>query len=137
VKTALCRFTGGSLDGGIREVPTAAVTAATTEQNGDRSWYLLSDDGSFRFCGFNETGAIVAGFGKAFRKASGAEREAIEEAMRPQSCRSCGRTFGTMGAYYVHFEAGENSRCLPDGAYGQLIEVSGVWCIPGTDVARR
>lgn len=135
--TTLCRFTGGPIDGDIREVPTVAITAATTERNGDRGWYLLDDDGSFRFTGFNEIGATVAGFGKAFRKASGAEREAIEAAMRPKGCGGCGQTFGSMGAYLVHFEAQEGSRCLPPGARGQLVDRDGVWCIPGFDPARR
>lgn len=138
VAPAACRFVGGSMDGSVRQVPAGMVTAVTTERDGNQSWYLLDGDGSFRFTGFNETGAIVAGFGKAFRKASGAEREAIEEAMRPVGCRACGRTFGSNSAYITHFEAGEGSRCLPDGAYGQLVEVSGgVWCIPNTDAARR
>jgi hypothetical protein len=59
------------------------------------------------------------------------EHDALEEALRPRSCRRCGRTFGNGAAYAVHFESGENSPCLPGDAYGQLVQVDGVWCAPG------
>jgi HK97 family phage major capsid protein len=64
------------------------------------------------------------------------EQEAIEAAARPKGCGRCGRTFGNSTAYSVHFESGPGTRCLPGDAYGQLIEVSGVWCVPGSDTAR-
>jgi len=59
-------------------------------------------------------------------------REAAEEAARPKSCGRCGRTFGNATAWTVHFEQGPDSRCLPGDAYGQLVQVDGVWCLPGT-----
>ena len=65
-----------------------------------------------------------------------ADQAAIEAAMRPRGCGRCGRTFGSGAAYAVHFESGEGSRCLEGDARGQLISVSGVWCIPGSDAAR-
>jgi hypothetical protein len=64
-------------------------------------------------------------------------REAIEEAMRPAGCPQCGATYGSSSAYLVHFEAGPGSRCLPGDARGQLIEIDGVYCTPGSDAARR
>lgn len=60
------------------------------------------------------------------------EQEAIEEARRPRGCARCGRTFGDSIAYSVHFESGAGSRCLPGDCYGQLLEVDGIWCVPGT-----
>ena len=65
------------------------------------------------------------------------DREAIEAAMRPVGCRSCGQTYGSSGAYLVHFEQGEGSRCLTGDARGQLVDVDGVYCLPGSDAARR
>jgi hypothetical protein len=71
----------------------------------------------------------------AFRRGADGEPDPVAEAMRPRSCR-CGLTFGSRGAYLVHFEAGVGSRCLPPGARGQLVERDGVWCLPGSDAAR-
>lgn len=140
MKTALCRFTGGSMDGAVRQVPEGVTTAATIERDGTRSWYELDDTGPggvFVFIGHNTTGEVMSRFSKAFSEAARQQREAVAEALRPKGCGSCGQTFGTMGAYLVHFETGEGSRCLPPGARGQLAERDGVWCLPGTDAARR
>jgi len=66
----------------------------------------------------------------------GEDDEAIEEAMRPKGCRSCGRTFGNNAAWTIHLEhGGPGSRCLPGDAYGQLVDVDGVWVCLG-DAAR-
>lgn len=138
--TTACRFVGGSLDGAVRQVPAGVTTAATTERDGTRSWYELDDSdpaGTFRFVGLNTTGETMSKLSRAFSEAARRDREAIEEAMRAKSCRSCGRVFGSTGAYMIHFEDGEGTRCLSDGARGQLQEVAGVWVLPGSDAARR
>jgi len=64
------------------------------------------------------------------RERTAREQEAIEAARQPKGCR-CGRTFGNAAAWTVHFENGPGTRCLPDDARGQLVEVDGVWCLPG------
>jgi hypothetical protein len=64
------------------------------------------------------------------RNASG--REAVEEALRPRGCPLCGMTFGSAAAFTV----AHDGRCLPPGAYGQLVEVDGVWCLRGSDMAQ-
>jgi hypothetical protein len=137
---AVLRFCGGgSLDGAELELPPDLASAVTIDRSG-RSWYALGGTGPgnvFVFCGHDETGEVMTGFMREFSAAAKAERDAIAEAQRPVGCRACGATYGSQGAYVVHFESGEGSRCLPDDARGQLVDVSGVWCIPNTDVARR
>jgi len=134
-----CRFTGGgSMDGAVRDMPAGVATAVTVDREGGRSWYELDDrDSVYWFIGYGPEGEIMSRFSRAFSEAARREQEAIAEAMKPKSCRSCGQTFGTMGAYLVHFEAQEGSRCLPPGARGQLAERDGVWCIRNSDAARR
>jgi hypothetical protein len=108
---ALVEFTGGgSLDGAVLEQPPAP-DAVTIDGNG-RSWYVRSATGIYEFAGYGETGEVMSGFMREFSAAAKAEREAVEAAMRPVSCRSCGATYGSTGAYVVHFEFGEGSRCL-------------------------
>lgn len=63
--------------------------------------------------------------------------DAVTEAQRPRSCRACGRTFGSLAAWTIHFEAGPGSRCLPDDARGQLVLIDGVLCLPGSGAAGR
>jgi len=130
---------GGSLDGAELELPAHVTGVVTIERDGGCSHYVLDDLGAaYHFTGLNEIGAIMAGFMRELTAAARAEREAVEAAMRPVGCRyGCGATFGSPGAYAVHFERGEGSRCLPGDARGQLVEVDGIWCLPGTDVARR
>jgi hypothetical protein len=62
------------------------------------------------------------------------EQEAIEEARRPVSCRRCGRTYGGSVAYQVAHDP-EWPGCVPPDVAG-LIEVDGVFCVPGSDAAR-
>ncbi len=135
--TTPCRFVGGSMDGAVRQVPAGVTTAATIVRDGGRSWYELDDSGPgnvFVFVGHNETGEVMAGFGKAFSEAARKEREAVAEASRAQGCASCGRTFGSPGAFAV----AHDGRCLPDHVIeSALVEISGVWCSRGTDVTRR
>jgi hypothetical protein len=61
---------------------------------------------------------------KAFTEAGNAEREAIEAASAAQGCGACGRTFASAASHAIHRDGG---RCLPDGCFGQLVQVSGVW----------
>jgi hypothetical protein len=132
------RFTGGgSMDGAELEVPRGVGAAVTIERDGGKSHYALDDQGVFRFAGLNETGRAMSKIMRAFSEQARAEREQLEAAMRPVGCRGCGATFGSRGAYITHFEQGEGSRCLPGDAHGQLVDRDGVWCLPGSDVARR
>ena len=55
-------------------------------------------------------------------------QEMIDRLSAPRSC-ACGRTMANAAAFTVHQDAG---RCLPDGAYGQLVDVDGVWHTRGT-----
>ena len=128
---------GGSLDGAVLELPAHVTGVVTTDRDG-RSYYALEDQAdAFAFVGFDTTGETMGKIARAFSAEAKAERESVEAAMKPVGCRSCGRTYGSQSAYIVHFELGEGSRCLSDDARGQLVEISGVWCLPGTDVARR
>lgn len=129
---------GGSLDGAELELPAWRPPVVTTERDGSSSYYILDDTtGAYQFTGLNDQGRQMGKIARAFTAAARAERDAIEAAMRPVGCRTCGQTYGSTGAYTVHFEDREGSRCLPGDARGQLVEISGVWCLPGTDVARR
>jgi hypothetical protein len=133
---ASVRFRGGSLDGLALRLPAVATTVVTTEREGGRSYYVIDDTaGTAWFTGFNEQGGEMAGIIRQFSASATAGREAIEAAMRPKGCPPCGRTFGTRSAYEIHFEQGPGSRCLPGDAYGQLVEVDGVWCVPGSEAA--
>lgn len=128
---------GGSLDGAELELPPGITSVVTTKRDGTRSYYELDDSGAFSFAGLNNQGATMGKIMRVFSEAARAEREAIEAAMRPVGCRSCGRTYGSRSAYLVHFQAGEGSRCLDGDARGQLVERSGVYCLPGSDASRR
>jgi len=125
---------GGSLDGAELELP-ARVPGVVTEPG--RCYYVRTISDAFEYAGYGETGEVMAGFMRQVTAAARAEREAVDAAMKPVGCRSCGRTYGSQSAYTVHFESGEGSRCLADDARGQLLERDGVWCLPGTDVSRQ
>jgi hypothetical protein len=122
---ALVEFSGGgSLDGAELELP-AHVTGVVTIDRDGRSYYALSDvTGDCHFSGLNEIGATMAGFMRELTAAARAEREAIQLASAAQGCGKCGRTLANAAAFAVHRDDG---RCLPDGAYGQLVQVDGVW----------
>jgi hypothetical protein len=63
-----------------------------------------------------------------------ADAAAIEAASAARGCSSCGRTFGSPGAY----AQAHDGRCLPVHMFESvLVEVSGVWCTRGSDTARR
>ena len=50
---------------------------------------------------------------------------ALKAAMAARGCSSCGRTFANAASHAIGHDGG---RCLPDGAYGQLIQIDGaVW----------
>jgi len=59
--------------------------------------------------------------------------ELIAELSRPRSCADCGRLMADASAFTVHQDGGS---CLPDGAYGQLVQVDGVWHSRGTGPQR-
>jgi hypothetical protein len=45
--------------------------------------------------------------------------------------------FASEAAWQIHFEHGPGTRCLPDWRFRPLlVEVSGVWCVAGSDAAR-
>lgn len=57
--------------------------------------------------------------------ARAARRDALAEAQKVIACASCSRRFDGQAAFQVHADAG---RCLPDGAYGQLVQLrDGRW----------
>ena len=134
-----CRFVGGSLDGAMREVPAGVTTAVTLDRGGSRSWYAADGDGeTLQFIGFGTRGQAMGKIIRAIAEAAQRDREAIDEALKPRGCRSCGLTFGSAAAWRVHFEGQPGAGCLPPGAFGQLQQNdAGVWCIPGSDAARR
>lgn len=103
---------------------------------GKRAAYSIDDDsGLLAFAGHGpfgrEMALIMSGFLEDARREQ-RERVALDEAVRPRSCRGCGGTFANSVAYAVHFEGGEGSRCLPGDAYGQLVDVDGVWVLAGS-----
>ena len=53
---------------------------------------------------------------------------AIAAASAPKSCTGCGRLF-IGSAFAVHRDDG---RCLPAGAYGQLVQADGAWILRGS-----
>ena len=131
------RFSGGgSMDGAELQLP-AHVTGAVTIDRDGRSYYVLDDraDASgFVFVGFDTTGETMGKIARAFTETGRAEREAVEAASAARGCGSCGRTFGSPGAYAV----AHDGRCLPDHMIeSALVEVSGIWCTRGSDTARR
>jgi hypothetical protein len=65
------------------------------------------------------------------------EQEAIDEALKPRGCGTCGLVFGSEAAFTVHRDAGWPGGCLPPGAAGQLAERDGVWVLPWSDAAQR
>jgi len=117
---------GGSLDGALLELP-AHVTGVVTIDRDGRSYYVLDDQAGaagFVFTGFDTTGETMGKIARAFSAAARGEREAVEAASSPIGCRECGRTLANLASMTVHQDQG---RCLPDGAYGQLVSVDGVW----------
>jgi hypothetical protein len=52
-------------------------------------------------------------------------RQVLADAERDYECTSCSRRFAGQAAFQVHHD---NGRCLPDGAYGQLVQLrDGRW----------
>lgn len=135
-------FTGGVLDGAVRQLP-AHVDSAVTGRCGGQSFYVLDDDtGTFVFTGFNQQGATMAGIVRQSRdaarlEAEAIERDAVDEALRPRGCPRCGLVFGSAAAFTVAHDPNWPGGCLPPGAAGQLAEVDGVWVLPWSDAARR
>lgn len=116
---------GGSLDGAELELPARVPGVVTTERDGGCSWYVLDDTtGAYQFAGLNQQGASMGKIMRSFTEAARAEREAVEAASAAAGCSACGRTFANAASVAVHRDGG---RCLPDGAYGQLVSVDGVW----------
>jgi hypothetical protein len=51
-------------------------------------------------------------------------RQVLAEAAADVECTGCGRRFEGLAAFQVHADG----RCLPDGAYGQLVRLpDGRW----------
>jgi hypothetical protein len=72
------------------------------------------------------------------RRVLAGQPDPVKEALSPRGCGRCGLTFGSAASWQVHFEDGpETSRCLPPGAFGQLIERDGIWVLPWSDAAKR
>jgi hypothetical protein len=135
---AACRFVGGgSLDGAALDMPADAATAVTIDRAG-QSWYALDDsEDVYRFIGYGREGEIMSRLSRAFSEAARQQQEEIDEALKPKGCGSCGQTFGSAGAFAVHYQDGPGSRCLVGDARGQLVDRDGVLCLPGSDVSRR
>jgi len=116
---------GGSIDGLALRLPAEVTSVVTTERDRGQSYYVVDDTtGTAWFTGFNEQGRAMGKIMRAFTEAGRAEREAIEAASSAQGCRSCGRTFANAASHAIHRDGGQ---CLPDTAYGQLVQVDGVW----------
>jgi hypothetical protein len=57
---------------------------------------------------------------------------------QPRGCPVCFEVFASESAWSVHFEAGPGTRCLPKWRFAPLlVERSGVWCLAGSDAARK
>jgi len=68
---------------------------------------------------------VSAGERRKRRAADEAAARAIAETLRNVECSSCGRIFEGEAAHVIGHEDG---RCLPDGAYGQLVRLKdGRW----------
>jgi hypothetical protein len=66
------------------------------------------------------------------REEAARQAAAIAEALSPRTCPGCSQQFAG-AALTVH----RDGRCLPDGAYGQLVQRrDGVWATVGSDAAR-
>ena len=116
---------GGSLDGLVLEVPRGVTSIVTIQRDGNQSHYAVDDTtGAALFSGFNTIGKAWSGIMREFSEAAKAERAAVEAAQRPVGCGKCGRTFANQASHTIHAEHG---RCLPDGCFGQLVNVDGVW----------
>lgn len=129
----MARFTGGSLDGAELDMPPGAGTSVHT--TGGNHYELDETSGAFIFTGFDQAGAwAMSKIIGEFRDDARSEREFIEAASRPRGCNSCGLTFGSQGAYQVHRDGRWPGGCLPaEGEFlGQLVDVDGVWCTPGS-----
>lgn len=126
---------GGSLDDLALELASEVTSVVTTEREGGRSYYAVDRAaGTAWFAGFNEQGRDMGQLWRQLTDAAKAEREAFEVATTARGCNSCGRTFGSPGA----FALAHDGRCLPDSAIESLLtERSGVWCTRGSDTARR
>lgn len=137
--TRVLRFAGGgSLDGLAWKpprLPDPVELVVTTERDEGQSHYVLDDTaGTAYFVGLNKQGEAMGRIIRALSAAARDEARAIAEALMPRSCTACGLTFGSQSAYTVAHDRGG---CLPAGAYGQLVEVDGCWCIRGSDAAAR
>jgi hypothetical protein len=122
------RFNGGSLDGGTLDLARCVTSVVTTGGN----YYEIDDSGEFSFTGHRPFGREASMVIRWNRDEDQAVSRAAEEAAKPRGCRLCGRTFGGESAWTVHFEEGPGSRCLPGDAYGQLVNVDGVWLVAGS-----
>jgi hypothetical protein len=69
----------------------------------------------------------MPGLVRRFREAAQAEREAAEQALKPQGCSRCGGVFADAAAFAVHHDGRWPGDCLPEGGLGQLVSVDGVW----------
>jgi hypothetical protein len=82
----------------------------------------------------------MARFIGAYRKAARRQREAkralAERAKQARGCAACGLVFGSEAAWQVAHDPSWPG-CLPEGAFAQLVQVDGVWCIPDSDAAKR
>ncbi len=132
----MCTFKGGgSLDGLALQLPAEVTSVVTTKREGGRSYYVVDDTaGTAMFAGFNEPGRDMGKLWRQLTDAARAEREAVEAASAARGCSSCGRTFGSPGAFAI----AHDGRCLPDHMIeSMLTEISGVWCTRGSDTALR
>lgn len=127
---------GGSLDGAVLDVPPGVGGVVTIDRSG-QSWYAIDATGPhhvFRYIGYGREGEIMGRLARIFSEAARQQQEAIDQASKPKGCARCGLTFATPAAYQVGHEGGQ---CLGPGARGQLVDVSGIWALRGTDAARR
>lgn len=126
---------GGSLDGAELQLPAHVPGVVTIEREGGESHYILdSITRTAWFTGFNEQGRDMGKLWRQLADAARAEAEAIEAASAAKGCSSCGRVFGSPGAFAV----AHDGRCLPDHMIeSMLTEISGVWCARGSDAALR
>jgi hypothetical protein len=124
------------MDGAMQDIRDGVQTIITPD--GGEYYQVTSDDpAALELVGTGWEGMTMAEIIRGERAAAEQLRaleDAIEAARQPRGCGRCGRTFGGATAWQVHFEAGEGSRCLPDDAHGQLVEVDGVWCRPGDQI---
>ncbi len=126
---------GGSIDGLELQLPRGVTSVVTIQRDGNQSHYAVDDTtGAAMFTGFNEQGRDMGKLWRQLTDTAKAEREAFEVATTARGCNSCGRTFGSPGA----FALAHDGRCLPESAIESLlIDISGVWVTRGSDAAQR